>query len=51
MSRRKTTARGRDARDGEFRPVKWAREHPSIGVVEQVPLPGYGDTGRSKKRK
>ena len=44
----KTTPRGRDARDGQFRPVKWAKDHPNIGVVERVPTPGNGDTKKDK---
>lgn len=40
----KTTPRGRDARTGEFKPVKWAKDHPDRGIVERVPTPGNGDT-------
>jgi len=44
----KTTPRGRDARDGQFTTVKWAKDHPNVAVVERVPTPGNGDT--KKKR-
>jgi len=47
----KTTPRGRDADSGKFVPVKKARENPKTHVVEQVPKPGRGDTGRKKKGK
>jgi hypothetical protein len=40
----RTTLRGRDAKTGEFIPVKEARERPSTTVVERVPKPGHGDT-------
>lgn len=33
---------GRDARTGQFIPVKKARENPSHTVVERVPKPGKG---------
>lgn len=47
----KTHKVGRDARNGRFIPVKVARNRKSTAVVESVPNPGYGDTGRSKKGK
>lgn len=37
-----TSLRGRDAKTGEFIPVKEARQRPSSTVVERVPLPGKG---------
>lgn len=40
----KTTLKGRDSRNGQFIPVKEARERPSTTQVERVPKPGYGDT-------
>ena len=46
----KTTLRGRDAKTGEFIPVKEARQRPVTTTVERVPKPGHGDTGRGKKR-
>jgi hypothetical protein len=39
---RESTLKGRDARTGQFIPVKDARERPSTTVVERVPLPGKG---------
>lgn len=45
----KTSPRGRDASTGQFTTVKEAREHKRTHTVEQVPKPGRGDTGRSKK--
>lgn len=44
MAESKTTLKGRDARNGQFIPVKVARSHPSTTVVERVPKSGYGDT-------
>jgi hypothetical protein len=41
---------GRDARSGEFIPLKETYKHPSTTVRERIPLPGYGDTGRGKKQ-
>lgn len=37
---RESTLKGRDARTGQFIPVKEARERPNTTVVERVPLPG-----------
>jgi hypothetical protein len=37
-----TSLRGRDARSGEFIPVREARQRPATTVVERVPLPGKG---------
>ena len=37
-----TSLRGRDAKTGEFIPVREARQRPNTTVVEQVPLPGKG---------
>lgn len=45
----KTSLRGRDAKSGEFIPVREARQRPNTTTVERVPLPGRGDTGRSSK--
>ena len=41
---RKTFDVGRDAKTGQFIPVKEAKRRPSTTVVERVPKPGYGDT-------
>lgn len=51
MTKKKTRPIGRDSRTGEFIPVKKARKRPATTQVEELPLPGYGDTGRSNKRK
>jgi hypothetical protein len=42
MSESKSTLKGRDARTGQFIPVKDARQHTSTTVVERVPKPGQG---------
>lgn len=42
MSKRESTLKGRDARNGQFIPVDKARKDPSRTVVERVPLPGKG---------
>lgn len=39
---RESTLKGRDARTGQFIPVKEARERPNTTVVERVALPGKG---------
>jgi len=41
---------GRDARTGEFIPLKETYKRPSTTVREHIPLPGYGDTGRGTKK-
>lgn len=46
MSDSKTTKIGRDAKTGEFIPVKEAIRRPATTVVERIPKPGYGDTKR-----
>lgn len=43
---KKTHEVGRDARSGQFIPVEEAKRRPSTTVVERVPNPGYGDTGK-----
>lgn len=50
MSSSKAFRLGRDARTGEFVPVEKARSNPDRYVVENVPKPGYGDTGRGHKK-
>jgi len=40
----KTFPLGRNAKTGEFMPVKEARKHPNTTTVERIPKPGYGDT-------
>ena len=37
-----TSLKGRDAKTGQFIPVKEARQRPNTTVVERVPLPGKG---------
>lgn len=37
-----TVRRGRDARTGEFIPIKEAERKPSTTVVERIPKPGKG---------
>jgi len=39
---------GRDAGTGKFIPVKVAEQRKDSAIVERVPNPGYGDTGRGK---
>lgn len=39
MAAKKTQKIGRDARTGEFIPVKEAKRRPSTTVVETIPLP------------
>ncbi len=53
MAKNKPTTRlaGRDANSGQFIPVDKARQRPSTTVVERLPLPGHGDTGRGKRKK
>lgn len=42
---------GRDSRTGQFIPVKETEQRPATTQRERIPLPGYGDTGRSDKGK
>lgn len=53
MSDKKPESRvgGRDARTGHFIPVKETYQRPNTTVRERIPLPGHGDTGRSKPKK
>lgn len=37
-----STLKGRDAKTGQFIPVKEARQNPDTSVVERVPKPGKG---------
>ena len=46
----KTFLLGRDAKTGEFIPVKEARRRPTTTTVERVPKSGYGDTKDDRKR-
>jgi len=47
----KTHKIGRDAGTGKFIPVKEAERRKGTAIVERVPNPGHGDTGRSKNKK
>jgi len=53
MSTKKPQARvaGRDNRTGQFVPVKETHQRPASTTREHLPLPGFGDTGRSQKGK
>jgi len=53
MSSKKPEGRigGRDAKTGEFIPVKETYKRPNTTVREVIPLPGHGDTGRGKGTK
>ncbi len=42
---------GRDSETGKFIPLKETEQHPATTQRERIPLPGYGDTGRSNKDK
>jgi hypothetical protein len=42
----KTFPIGRDAKSGEFIPVKAAKSRPSTTTVERMPKSGHGDTKR-----
>jgi len=48
MAAKKTHKVGRDAGTGKFKPVKEAQRDKKGSVVENVPNPGHGDTGRKK---
>jgi hypothetical protein len=43
---KKTHVVGRDAKTGEFIPVEEAKRRPTTTVIERVPNPGHGDTGK-----
>ena len=40
----------RDSRTGQFVPPSEANRRPATTQRERIPDPGYGDTGRSKKK-
>ncbi len=40
---------GRDSETGKFIPLKETEQRPATTQRERIPLPGYGDTGRSNK--
>lgn len=43
----KTHKQGRDATNGQFITIAEAKRRPTKTVIERVPNPGYGDTGKS----
>jgi len=47
----KTRIGGRDSGTGRFIPVEETKQRPATTQRERIPLPGYGDTGRSEKKK
>lgn len=50
MAKERQARRGaRDSRTGQFIPTSEAKERPATTQMENIPLPGYGDTGRGKK--
>ena len=49
--KKKTSLRGRDARTGQFVPLPETEQRPDTTVKQRVPLPGYGVTGKGKKKK
>lgn len=53
MSKKEPQARvgGRDSRTGQFVPVRETYQRPASTQREHIPLPGYGDTGRSNGNK
>lgn len=42
---------GRDNRTGHFIPLEETKRDPDGTTRERIPLPGFGDTGRSEKDK
>lgn len=44
-----TSPRGRNASDGTFTSVDWAKSHPNQAQVERVPNPGYGAESSSPR--
>lgn len=50
MTKKKTHTGVRDTRTGQFVPKSEADRRPATTVRERVPNPGYGDTGRGKRR-
>ncbi len=48
MSERKARRGARDSGTGKFIPIKEADKRPNTTQKENIPLPGFGDTGRGK---
>ena len=46
MSKSRSTLHGRDPRTGHFTSVEEARREPDTHVVERVPKPGLGESGK-----
>lgn len=42
---------GRDNNTGHFIPLKETEKRPASTTRERIPLPGFGDTGRSDHKK
>jgi hypothetical protein len=52
MSKDRQSRRGaRDSGTGQFITIKEADRRPKTTQKENIPLPGQGDTGRSRKSK
>jgi len=52
MAKKRQARRGaRDSETGQFIPIEEADKRPATTQKENIPLPGFGDTGRSKKGK
>ena len=47
---RQSRVGGRDSNSGRFIPLRETHQRPGSTQREHIPLPGYGDTGRSKKK-
>ena len=50
MTERKARRAARDSITGEFIKKSEADRRPNTTQIENLPLPGYGDTGRSHKK-
>ncbi len=51
MGKERQARRGaRDSQTGQFIPLKEADRRPATTQKENIPLPGYGDTGRGGKK-
>lgn len=44
---RQSRVGGRDSRNGQFVPISETQRRPDTTQRERIPLPGFGDTGRS----
>lgn len=47
---RQSRVGGRDNKSGQFVPVKETEKRPASTTKERIPLPGFGDTGRSRNK-